>query len=89
MRPRSQEIASRTQEITALQAEFRDVHRELEAARAELPPLEQVRRDTQRRENERASLTARLARAKEKAGRCVQPVPVWCHVVRLAHQLLC
>ena len=65
-----QEIAARTQEIVALQTEFRDVHRELEGARAELPPLEEVRRDVQRRENERASLAARLVGAKEKAGRC-------------------
>jgi hypothetical protein len=67
-----QEIATRTQEISALQQEFIELHKAFEAARAEVPPVEEVRRNILRRENERASLSSRIAKAKEKAERCVQ-----------------
>jgi septal ring factor EnvC (AmiA/AmiB activator) len=73
-----QEIASRMREIETLQGEFRDLHKALEAVKAEVPPVEEVRRNILRRANERASLSSRIAKAKEKAERFALSNPSGC-----------
>lgn len=62
-----QEIASRIGEIQELQGDFKELHQQVEEAKGSMPSVEELTKSIQRKENERASLRARTAKAKEKA----------------------
>ena len=64
------EIAARTAEIRTLQEDFKRLHQELDRSKGELPELDALRKQLLRRENERASLSTRIAKAKAKAEGC-------------------
>lgn len=64
------DIAARIEEIQGLQADFKELHRNVDAAKAELPNAAELRKQIMRKENERASLNARIAKSKDKAEGC-------------------
>lgn len=57
-------------EIQELQGEFKELHQEVERANAGMPSVDELTKEIQRKENERASLRTRTAKAKEKAQAC-------------------
>jgi DNA repair exonuclease SbcCD ATPase subunit len=67
---RMKEIASRLTEIRTLQEDFKTLHQDVESAKADLPSAEELMKQIQRKENDRASLSTRTVKAKEKAESC-------------------
>jgi intraflagellar transport protein 81 len=66
-----QEISNCITEIQALQGEFKELHQQVEEVKASMPSVDELSKMIQRKENERASLRSRTAKAKEKAQACV------------------
>jgi cell division septum initiation protein DivIVA len=56
--------------IRAIQDDFKDLHQDLEALRAEVPPIVDLQAQVRTKENQRASLRTRVARARDKAEAC-------------------
>lgn len=68
-------------EIQELQGEFKELHQEVEQAKAGMPSVDELTKAIQRKENERASLRTRTAKAKEKAQACAaSPATASCFI---------
>lgn len=62
-----QDISNRIAEIHSAQEDFKAIHQSVEAAKANMPSQDELRRAIQRKENERASLNTRIVKARDKA----------------------
>jgi septal ring factor EnvC (AmiA/AmiB activator) len=56
--------------IRAVQDEFKQLHQQLGALQAEVPSIVDLQAQVRAKENERASLRTRVARARDKAEAC-------------------